>query len=330
VAGTATAYSPHMLAEAEANAQAMLNSSYLQTEMLQRTQDYGLANVDLEFIQLPSVDSESRIDSQALGDLSTQSIDAVLEVELLRITLNRSLKMEARTRLVSTRTGYILSENKHMFQTVPHSLEEWTENDAAPLSEAIKEGLQTLAEDTVDQNFSLFTQKRRENQFAKDTAGNSINSDNYTKRIFAERDVVLGGAKGSEFSPDLLNIPKGKSAVFIYRPESIIDSAQSVPVIINNKYLFKLHMNGYDCLIVEPGKNTLIYPSQLAKNHENITIVKETIETKSNEISYFSVKPKTWLLSYSPAVSGETVIEKEAVDSLKGKRRAKMKILEQE
>ena len=98
--------------------------------------------------------------------------------------------------------------------------------------------------------------------------------------------------------------------------------------IINNKYLSKLPSSGFDCLIVEPGTNTLIYPSQFDDDYKNITIDSGSLETRRNEIAYFSVKSN---LRYSVFhVSGESVIENKAVDSLKGKGRGKMEIIKLE
>jgi hypothetical protein len=174
VVGTATGYAPDKLAEAEANTQAMINSAYLQTEVLQRVQDYGHANVDLEFIRLSSFNPESQENNQAYTDLADQSIDAVLEVELRRISFKYSLEMDARSRLVSTRTGDVLTKNKHVFKSESRSLNEWTENGAAQVSEAIQWGLTVLAEDIVDEDFSLFPRKWRHNQSAKDDSGRYI------------------------------------------------------------------------------------------------------------------------------------------------------------
>lgn len=149
-------YSADMLAEAEANAQNMLNSAVLQVELLDRAQSYGSENVDLEFIRLPDSDPETLSDKPDYKDLSAKSIDAVLEVELLRLSMKYSLKIEARARLISTKTGAVLSDGQYTFLSEHHRLEAWLENDASPLTEAIQRGLQTLAEDIVDENFLLF------------------------------------------------------------------------------------------------------------------------------------------------------------------------------
>lgn len=161
VAGVASGYSADTIAEAEANTQAMLDSVNLQTEVLQRAQNYGHANFDLKFIPLPSASQESRVGGQAYTGLPDESIDAVLEVELLRISLQKSLEMESRTRLVSSITGDVLSENKQLFLSEPHSLEEWTENNEAQLSETIQQGLTMLTEDMINDSFPSYLAESR-------------------------------------------------------------------------------------------------------------------------------------------------------------------------
>lgn len=162
VFGVEGGYSADMLAEAEANAKHMLNSAYLQTELLERAQGYGRDNVDLEFIRIPSADPEVLADKPNYEALSNESIDVVLEVELLRLTLEYSLEMEARARLISVRTGAVLSDNQYSFSSEHHWLDEWIADGAAPLTDAIQRGLQTLAEDAMDENFLLFYPKEPE------------------------------------------------------------------------------------------------------------------------------------------------------------------------
>mgnify|MGYP001828878356 FL=1 len=249
VVGTATGHAPETLAEAEAHAQAILSSVHLQAEILQRAEDYVLTNVDLEFIRLPNTSPESRVANQAYTDLPDQSIDAVLEVDLHRISLKHSLEMEARSRLISSRMGDVLSENIHVFQSESRSLHEWTENGAAQLREAIDRGLTVLAEDIIDEDFSLFPRKGSEGKFASNDPEFVINQDIMIRRITSTRDSVR---LGSKFSPDLLNIPEGKSAIFIYRPGSYFATDWAVPVMINDMYLSKLPKDGFDCLIVDP------------------------------------------------------------------------------
>jgi hypothetical protein len=321
--GVATGDSADTITEAEANTQAMLDSANLQTEVLQRAQDYGFANFDLEFTHLPGGDPESRVESQAYTGLPDESIDAVLELELVRISLQKSLEMESRTRLVSSRTGDVLSENKQLFRSEPRTLDEWTENNAAQLSKAIQQGLTVLAEDMIDESFSQFPLKGGEVKFASNDPENVLNTKIIIRRITR---TPHSGKLGSEFSSDLLNIPEGKSAIFIYRPALFLDPEGSLPVVINDKYLFVLPKDGFDCLIVEPGMNTMAYPYKLRGGKAaRRKVVRDSVETNSNEIAYLSVSPGN---IFAP-VSIESVIEKEAVDSLRANRRAEIQVINQ-
>lgn len=154
--GVAVGYSADTLAEAEANARHMLNSAYLQTELLEHAQEYGLDNTDLDFIRIPDADSETLANKPDYKALSNDSIDAVLEVELRRFSLEYSLEIDVRARLISTRTGAVLSDGHYKFLSERHKLKEWITDGAAPLTEAIQRGLRKLAEDVVDENFLLF------------------------------------------------------------------------------------------------------------------------------------------------------------------------------
>jgi hypothetical protein len=156
VSGATSGYSAEMLAEAEASAQYMLNSAYLQTQILERVKDYGHDNTNLEFIRMSCADQESLADKPDYTALLDESIDIVLEVELLRLALEDSLKMDARVRLVSAQTGAVLSDSQYRFFSEHHKLKEWLADGAAPLTEAIQRGLKTLAEDIIDENFLLF------------------------------------------------------------------------------------------------------------------------------------------------------------------------------
>lgn len=156
VTGAVSGYSADMLAEAEANAQYMLNSAYLQTQILERVQDYGHDNTNLEFIRMSCADPEAMIDKPDYTALLEESIDAVLEVELLRLSLEDSLSMDARVRLVSAQSGTVLSDSQFKFISERHKPKEWIANGAAPLTEAIQRGLRTIAEDLVDESFLLY------------------------------------------------------------------------------------------------------------------------------------------------------------------------------
>ncbi len=154
--GADSGYDPDRLAAAEANARRMLDAAYLQTGLLDRTRDYGMDNLDLEFVRGGGAAPKTPLDRPDYDALAGESIDAVLEVDLLRVALGHSLEMTARARLVSVRTGAVLSDGRYMVSSERRRLEEWLADGAAPVTEAIQRGLQTLAEDMVDENFLLF------------------------------------------------------------------------------------------------------------------------------------------------------------------------------
>ena len=60
VSGVSTGYSADVLAEAEENAQNMLNSAYLQTELLEHAQDYGVDNTDFDVLHMPKDNQETQ------------------------------------------------------------------------------------------------------------------------------------------------------------------------------------------------------------------------------------------------------------------------------
>jgi hypothetical protein len=156
IVGVVSGVDADMLAEAEANANHMLNSAYLQTELLERVKNYGHDNTELEFVRMSFADPKAMVDTPDYSALLEDSIDAVLEVELLRISLKYSLEMEAKVRFISAHTGTILSDSQFKFHSEHHKLDEWIENGAAPLTEAIQRGLRIIADDLVDENFLLF------------------------------------------------------------------------------------------------------------------------------------------------------------------------------
>ncbi len=156
VVGAASGHSADALAEAESNARAMLETGYLQAQVVERAQAYARDHVDLQFIRTPWADPETFAEEPSYAELSIEEFDTVLEVELVRLTLERTLEMEVRTRLVSVDNDTELSNAQYQFTSEARRLEEWMANGATPLEEGIARGLQMLAEDIVDETFLLF------------------------------------------------------------------------------------------------------------------------------------------------------------------------------
>lgn len=154
--GVASGYSPDMLADAELSAQRILNSAYLQTQILERVSDYGHENTDYEFVRTPGADQKAFTSKPDYQTLSAESVDAVLEVKLLRLALEDSLEIVARVRIVVAPSGIVLSDSQYRFVSQPRRLEEWLANGAGALDEAIVRGLRRLAESAVDENFLLY------------------------------------------------------------------------------------------------------------------------------------------------------------------------------
>jgi hypothetical protein len=163
IEGAETGYSFETIKEAEANARARLQSHYLQTKLLDHARDYATDNTDLQFIRMPSADPKIISEKPNYSTLSARGFDSVFELELTRLSFDwsvlshtPSLKMEARARMVSVGTGALQSDGRYEFTSESRPLNEWVKNNAAILVAAIEQGIQTLAEDIVDENFLLF------------------------------------------------------------------------------------------------------------------------------------------------------------------------------
>jgi hypothetical protein len=144
------------LAKAEANARAMLDSAYLQGKILERIHEYGSENLNLQFIRVPTADPRILADKPDYSVLKRDGIDAVLEIQLVRITFEEALGMEARARLTSPNAGVVISDARYEVVSDRRSVEEWTADGAVALSTVVASALDTLAEDIVDENFLLF------------------------------------------------------------------------------------------------------------------------------------------------------------------------------
>lgn len=191
MSGVDAGYPADMLAEAEANAQNILNSAYLQTELLEHVQDYAIDNTDYQFIRMPKFDPETLSDKPDYKMLSDESIDAVLEVELLRFSLEYYLEVEVRARLISTQTGTVLSDGHYKFLSEPRRLEQWIANGATPLTGAIQRGLQRIAEDIIDEKFLLFYPNEPKHEISQQADKESDEIDDETVVLqYGEDDFV--------------------------------------------------------------------------------------------------------------------------------------------
>jgi hypothetical protein len=112
---------------------------------------------------MPSSDPKIISEKPNYSALSASEFDSVFELELTRLSFDwsmlshtPSLKMEARARIVSVGTGAVQSDGRYEFTSESRPLKEWAKNNAAILVATIEQGIQTLAEDIVDENFLLF------------------------------------------------------------------------------------------------------------------------------------------------------------------------------
>ena len=149
-------YSNEALAEAEASAHANLDTGALQARILERAQFHAQENVSYQLVPVQSAGTGSRPEWPSYAVLSEQGFDTALEVEFIKISLEGSLQMEARARLVSLTDGDVLSSAQYGYASPDRTLESWMADGAAPLVGAIEEGLDSLAEDIVDGAFLLY------------------------------------------------------------------------------------------------------------------------------------------------------------------------------
>ena len=156
VSGAIAGHSSETLTDAESKARQLLDTAFLQTELLTRAENYGKANLDMNFLRLPPGDTQMLLETPDNKTFSDNSIDVVLELNLLRISLAYSLDLYAQARLISVKTGEVLSDDKYTYTSAPHDLEEWIRDGAEPLSAVIEMGLETIAENAIDDNFLLF------------------------------------------------------------------------------------------------------------------------------------------------------------------------------
>lgn len=183
VIGSASGHSAEKLAEAESNAQRVLSSGQLQSQLLADVSDYASLNTDLEFTREPTVDRKPASVSPNYQVLSSKGFDLILEVRLLRIALQRSLEMDARARLISAQRGTVLSEQDYRFTSGARNLASWLGDGGRALPETLQIGLERLASDIVDEHFLLFYPQKPQPEAARPSAQASDYGETETKPI---------------------------------------------------------------------------------------------------------------------------------------------------
>ena len=161
VAGASNGQPADVLAEAAANAKSTLTLAHLQVELLEAAKRYGRDNTDFDFIRAPNAGIDGQNSKIDYKTLSSESIDVVQEIELLRVKLEDNLEIQAQARLISVQTGTLLREGHYSFVSEKRaSTTWWMVDDASPLKGAIERGLVTIAEDVIEDSFPSYLTKR--------------------------------------------------------------------------------------------------------------------------------------------------------------------------
>ncbi|MGD2140804.1 MAG: hypothetical protein PVH25_10435 [Burkholderiales bacterium] len=156
VAGGLAGESADTLAASESQAQQMLSGGGLQIELLVRAEEYGQSHLDIELVRGPVKSAEEFSAEENRSALANESIDHVLSLELLQVSLDRSLEMRGRAQLISVQTGAVLSDEEYSYVSESRSREDWMADNAQRLVAAINRGLQTIAEGAIDEQFMLY------------------------------------------------------------------------------------------------------------------------------------------------------------------------------
>lgn len=196
VSGSAEGYSADVLADAELKAQQLLDSAYLQTELLKEAERYGNDNLEIRFIRLPETNSAKYLEIENNNVSPDKKTDLVLKIDLLRMSFEYSLEIDIRARLISAKTSKVLSDNDYKYLSERRQLEEWMKNGAQNLNDAIQQGLKTLAEDAIDENFLLFYPRMP-------VAHNSVQSGDVKVKTNTSRDARVPHYALSPLYPEL-------------------------------------------------------------------------------------------------------------------------------
>lgn len=182
VVGGVAGDSADTLAASESQAQQVLGGEDLQSELLFRAQEYGQGHLDIELVQAPTESAEDLSSEENRTALANESIDHVLSLELLQVSLDRRLEMRARARLISVQTGAVLRDEEYAYFSESRGREGWMAGNAQPLLEAIKRGLQALAEGAVDEQFLLYYTAEPEGE----TTARGIQGDDRRKSLISQ------------------------------------------------------------------------------------------------------------------------------------------------
>jgi hypothetical protein len=129
-------------------------------------------------------------------------------------------------------------------------------------------------------------------------------------------------AKGEAFSANHLQVPPGKSAIFVYRPKRFW-SVVHVPVSLDASHLTDLQNGGFASAIVDPGMHTVSYASRVNPRNAPLTSFTskaQFLEVGANEKAFLRVSIK---LGWDYAtVNVDVVPEKKALTEIMSTRRS--------
>jgi hypothetical protein len=127
------------------------------------------------------------------------------------------------------------------------------------------------------------------------------------------------GAKGERFSANHLQVPPGKSAIFVYRPKRFLASAVHVPVSLDASHLTDLQNGGFALAIVDPGMHNVFYASRMSPNN-SFSSKSQFLKLAANEKSFLRMGLKLGWDHWT--VNVDVVPEKNALNEIMSTRRS--------
>ena len=100
------------------------------------------------------------------------------------------------------------------------------------------------------------------------------------------------GAKGERFSANHLQVPPGKSAIFVYRPKRFLAAGLHVPLSLDASHLTDLQNGGFALAIVDPGVHSVAYASRVNPGNAPLTSFTskaQLLELGANEKAFLRV-----------------------------------------
>jgi len=135
--------------------------------LMQHTLDYGNEKTQLELIQSSIPAPFVQSSSQDYSFLKDSDIDTILELKILKASLDHDgslmdtkqggLTVTVRARLIRVRDGYLFHEATYRFVSEILSHTVWAENNAYRLQQTFERAYQDLSEQIIDHLFLIYT-----------------------------------------------------------------------------------------------------------------------------------------------------------------------------